>query len=255
MWTRGMLKKNAKENLKQYFWMALGVSAVAFLLDGTEEGVYVDYGGAIEGFANFMTIFGETSNDLGTAILLSLGLSIFCVAIGLCLNMLVYSMLCGPILVGKHMFYLRARQGDVRFGNLFSSFRDGRYTSIAKTMFFHHLYITLWGLLFVIPGIAKNMEYFLVPYLIAENPKLSWKRASEISSRTMDGEKWNLFVLQLSFLGWYILGALCCCVGTYAVQPYEHATYAEFYTCMRAKMMALGITDEAELSGEYEVIG
>ncbi len=255
MWTRQMLKKNAKDNLKQYFWMALGVSALAFLLDGTEESVYVDYSGAIEGFANFMMIFLEDSNDLGTAISLSLGLSIFCVAIGLGLNMLMYSVLCGPILVGKHTFYLRARQGDVRFGNLFSSFKNGRYTPIAKTMFFHHLTITLYSLLFVIPGMLKDLEYFLVPYLISENPKLSWKRAFEISSQTMDGEKWNLFALRLSFLGWYVLGLLCCCVGTYAVQTYEHATYAEFYTCMRAKMMALGITNEAELSGEYEFIG
>lgn len=251
MWTRELLKTNAKSALKNYYWLALGVSALAFILDGTEEGNSIDYSGAIEGFANMLPLMMNEDSDVVAASIAALMLVLFAVVIGLVLNFAIYAFVCGPILVGKCSFFSRAREGDARFGNLFSAFGSGRYMGTVKVMFFYHFYTAMWSLLFVIPGVIKGLEYYLIPYLLAENPNLSKERAFEISRRTMDGEKWNLFVLQLSFIGWYLLGLLACCVGTYAVLPYEHATYAEFYACMRAKMLAHGITTEEELTGTY----
>ena len=143
-----------------------------------------------------------------------------------------------PIECGLCNFYCRGREGEVDLGRFFHYFMGGRYTPVMKTMFFRWLYTFLWTLLFIVPGIVKRYEYFLIPYLLAENPNLPKERAFQISKVTMDGEKWKCFLLQLSFIGWWILGWLCCYVGVIAVIPYHDATMAEFYTCMRAKMLA-----------------
>ena len=109
------------------------------------------------------------------------------------------------------------------------------------------LYIFLWALLFIIPGIVKSYEYYMVPYILAENPNISSARAFELSRIMTNGEKWNIFVLELSFMGWQILGMLACCIGTYFVLPYMDSTFAELYEAMRAKVFDMGVTGEDEL--------
>ncbi|MDE5565296.1 MAG: DUF975 family protein, partial [Oscillospiraceae bacterium] len=151
--------------------------------------------------------------------------------------------------VGQCKYFYEARNGRQDFNNLFANFKGGKYMATVKTMFYQMLYIFLWSLLFIIPGIIKAYEYFLIPYMLAENPHLDRKRAFEISKQTMNGEKASLFLLNLSFIGWSLLGALACGVGVYFVMPYIEATMAEFYTCMRAKMLAYGYTTEEELTG------
>ncbi|MBR2912319.1 MAG: DUF975 family protein, partial [Oscillospiraceae bacterium] len=91
--------------------------------------------------------------------------------------------------------------------------------------------------------------YVLVPFLLSENAQFPLCCVTEISKRTMDGEKWKFFQLQLSFLGWFLLGVVTLGVGFIFSIPYYQATKAEFYACMRAKMIAQGITTEEELTG------
>ena len=74
-------------------------------------------------------------------------------------------------------------------------------------------------------------------------------RAFEISTMMTDGEKWNIFVLDLSFLGWNLLGSLLLGIGVLFVQPYTSTTNAELYAAMRAKVIASGYVTEAELQG------
>ena len=76
----------------------------------------------------------------------------------------------------------------------------------------------------------------MIPYILAENPRISRKRAFEISKNMMDGEKWNAFVLDLSFIGWILLSAITCgIVGIFYVNPYREATFAELYAFNKAK--------------------
>ena len=88
-----------------------------------------------------------------------------------------------------------------------------------------------------------------MPYILAENPKLTGKRAREISDAMTDGEKWEMFVLELSFIGWFLLGALCCGVGTMFVTPYRQATFAELYAVQRQRVLEAGLATEEELPG------
>ena len=87
----------------------------------------------------------------------------------------------------------------------------------------------LWTLLFIIPGIIKSYSYSMSGFIMTENPEISSKEAMEVSMKMMAGNKWRLFCLQLSFIGWYILGAMACGIGIFFVQPYVNAAIAGFY--------------------------
>ena len=103
-------------------------------------------------------------------------------------------------------------------------------------MFLTNLFIGLWTLLFIIPGIIKSYSYRMVPYILSETPKLDYKEALNISKRMTDGEKFKMWILDLSFMGWYVLGALALFVGVLFVNPYVEATWAQFYLTMRRKV-------------------
>jgi uncharacterized membrane protein len=136
--------------------------------------------------------------------------------------------------------------GKPPFETLFAGFGP-QYKNLVKGQFYANLRIFLFTLLLIIPGIIKSYEYFFVPYLLAENPSMAPARAAALSRQMADSEKWNIFVLQLSFLGWFILGALTFGIGRFFVEPYYQATMAELYAAMRAKAFALGYTDAQEL--------
>ena len=85
--------------------------------------------------------------------------------------------------------------------------------------------------------------------ILAENPTLTGMRAREISDAMTDGEKLEIFVLGLSFIGWFLLGALCCGVGTLFVTPYQQATFAELYAVQRQKVLDAGLATAEELPG------
>jgi uncharacterized membrane protein len=96
------------------------------------------------------------------------------------------------------------------------------------------IFLILWSLLLIIPGIVKYYEYLMVPYLLAENPYLSREEAFAESKRMMDGEKWNAFVLDLSFLGWILLSELTAgLVGVFYVNPYVNGTHAALFEALR----------------------
>ena len=89
----------------------------------------------------------------------------------------------------------------------------------------------------------------MVAYLLAENPELTNEEAFRLSREFTRGEKWHLFVLDLSFLGWYLLGALCFGIGVLFVAPYHEAAVAEFYCLKREKLLRNGVLSSAQLPG------
>ncbi len=141
--------------------------------------------------------------------------------------------ICNPIEVGCKRFYVRNLNESAQVGNVGYAF-DNNYKNITKTMFFRDLYTILWTLLFVIPGIVKSYEYQMIPYLLAEDPQMTKEQAFAESKRMMSGQKWKAFVLDLSFIGWYLLSAITLgLVGIFYVQPYMDATHAALYEALR----------------------
>ena len=252
MWTNSMLKQNAWNSLKTYYWTAFGVTLLTAILGGNSNSSIGFPSSASSAGSDYD--YYNTSLNSAEIMAFAIGLLVAVVFI-VAFSLAIYAFLGGIVRCGECKFFCKARTGDVNFGYLFDNFQGGRYKKTAKVMFNTRVQIFLWSLLFYIPGIIKTYEYFLVPYLISENVDLSPKRAQEISKQTMNGEKWKLFVLDFSFIGWYLLGAIACGLGVLFVVPYYEATMAEFYTCMRAKMISYSITSEEELSGYYNNFG
>ncbi len=111
------------------------------------------------------------------------------------------------------------------------------------------LYIMIGSMLFIIPGIVLNYRYMMVPYLLAENPDMSPQRALSISRRLMNGNKLRMFLMQITFIGWMLLGVMACGIGVFFVMPYYLMAETEAYCELRDKAISNGEIDPAELSG------
>lgn len=163
------------------------------------------------------------------------GLSYIILIVGL-LSILLNVFVFNPLQVGCQHWFIRSRTEDnYNIGSVGFTFKEG-YGNVTKTMFLKQLYTFLWSLLFVFPGIVKSYEYRMIPYLLAENPYMSTDEAFARSRSMMDGEKWNAFVLDLSFIGWNILSAFTLgLVGLFYVAPYQAYTNMELYVTLCSK--------------------
>lgn len=236
MLTRAELKSRAKACLRHYYWWAFLACLIAGLLGGGNDMGNFKFNASSSTKANSGaagSYMGNTIPDAVNPRLLIGTLSIFLVVLLIiCVVGFVWRTFVGsPIRVGCCRFFMESREKmeSAGIGRLFHVFESGKYGNVVKTMFMRNLFIVLWTLLLVIPGIIKSYQYYLVPYIMQDDPRMNYRDALALSKDMMDGYKWNLFVLRLSFIGWEILGVLCCGIGMAFVIPYEEATFAEFY--------------------------
>jgi len=152
-----------------------------------------------------------------------------------------------PVQVGGRRFFLRAAQGEVDLNNLGYSFNKDRYTNIVIVMVWRAFINFLWYLLLIIPGVVMSYAYSMVPYILGDNPHIDYRRALELSEKMTEGHKWDMFVLDLSFIGWQLLGSLALGIGTLFVNPYIDATKGELYVALRKICLDSGITTHNEL--------
>ncbi|MBR4878248.1 MAG: DUF975 family protein [Clostridia bacterium] len=117
--------------------------------------------------------------------------------------------------------------GSPRYENLLVYFPH--WKSAVCTEFLKTVKIFLWSLLFVIPGIIAKYKYALTDYILAETPDIKASEAIEISTTLMQGNKWRLFCLEFSFIGWDILSAFTLGIGNIFLTPYKEAAKAAFY--------------------------
>ena len=111
---------------------------------------------------------------------------------------------------------------------------DRNYRNVVRVLFFRDLYLCLWTLLFIIPGIVKAYEYRMIPYLLAEHPDMPKEQAFATSRQMMYGEKGRAFLLDLSFIGWILLAACTCnIVGIFYFTPYKMSTNAALYEFLK----------------------
>ncbi len=141
----------------------------------------------------------------------------------------------GPLEYGQaYIFLKQARDRQpVQLGDMFRGFQDD-FGGTFLIGFLSQLFVALWSLLFLIPGIVKSYAYSMAYYVKLDHPDYGWKACIDESRRLMDGHKWEKFVLDLSFLGWILVGAFCLGVGTLWVTPYMAATEAQFYEYVRS---------------------
>lgn len=115
--------------------------------------------------------------------------------------------------------------------DVFSGFDD--FWAAFKVTFLSGLYIFLWSLLFVIPGIVKTYSYSMAMYVLAENKGMSATECINASKEMTNGHKMDLFVLSLSFIGWMMLGSITFGLAYIWVMPYMNATFANAYNSLK----------------------
>ena len=151
----------------------------------------------------------------------------------------ILSLLALPLSWGLTVSLLRNhREESVDLENLFDGFRSGRYTRVFCALFLVNLFTFLWALLLIIPGIMKAFSYALTPYIIMDEPELTARQAITRSCEIMEGRRWKLFCLYLSFIGWGILSLLTFGIGFLWLAPYMNASIAAFYEDARAEYEA-----------------
>lgn len=138
------------------------------------------------------------------------------------------AILGGVTRMGYCRYNMNLLDGKAQFSDLFSyystDFLKGFVTRLLVSIF-----ITLWTLLLVIPGIIKSYAYSMTFYILADNPDLDAMEAIRKSGKMMKGHKWELFCLQFSFIGWMILSAFTAGIGGLFLNPYMEAATAAFY--------------------------
>lgn len=245
MWTRAELKSRGKYAFQQNYWKAVLISVLLTILMG---------GGALTvtyRTSNNVTetyYYGEDEEDwyyeendshynnkiyvdyleytASVAVVIVFLVLIF---IGLALILLIDAFILGPLEVGCQRFFIRNLTCQAEVKEVAYGF-DHNYKNIVKASFLKDIYTVLWTLLFIIPGIVKSYEYRMIPYLLAENPQITSEQAFAVSKQMMNGQKWNTFVLDLSFLGWGILNLMTAGIlGIFYVAPYRNMTNAALY--------------------------
>ena len=211
------LRLKARESLKGNYWTAVGVAFVAAIF-----GALMTTGGSfsinIEKRAT--ELIGDLPTILKTYLMIAAG--------GAGALSLVNLILGGVIQIGYAQYLLKQQDREINsVKDLFSQF--DRFGQGFLQLFLRNLYIFLWGLLFLIPGLVKSFAYAMTPFLMAEDPTLTANEAIKLSQEKMRGHKGELFWLGLTFFGWSLLAVLTGGVGYIFLNPYVNAAYAAFY--------------------------
>lgn len=277
MWTRAGLKEKAKAAFKRNYWMCVIAAVIlSFCAGGSsggssvdtssfdslfeedvddysdDMGYYIDEDG--DYVYNIPTNFGDESiveeeqsftemlkEEFGDALpFIGVAASIIgiIIIIAIVVGVLIGAFVLSIVQIGGCRFFTVNAKEDASLKELVYGFTNGAYMRNVGTMFLKGLYEGLWSLLFIIPGIVKSYEYRMIPYILADDPTISRQEAFALSKKMMDGNKWDAFVLDLSFLGWSILTAFTCGIlGVFYVNPYIHATDAELYLQLKENVM------------------
>jgi len=247
MWSRKELKQETKDFLKKYYWKSFLVCLIASILTSgsssrekrtngidqnsqslTQQEYYIELAPGANRII-FDDLFDNPFSikvvGFATVLLLGLGSIVLTIIFG---NLL---------LVGEKRFFINSFKGEeVKISTMFTTFKKGQWLNLAGKMFLLDVYILLWFLLLIIPGIIKVYQYKFAPYILAESPELTLKEALKISTKLTDGEKSNMFVLDLSFLGWHLLGSLFFGIGSIFVAPYQRGTFVKLYEYLRGDL-------------------
>jgi hypothetical protein len=262
MWTRKELKERAKEALKRNYWKIVLVSLIGMLIGGGLGSSGISGGGSdIRDMAsdNVKEHFTEHENDdvdwegaeavlddiqmdirpqdivaVAFTVIVVLIVAAIVLAIVLALDVL----LLNPVQVGINRFMVKSLDDTARIAEVGYTF-DHNYKNGVKVMFFKDLYVVLWSLLFIVPGIYKAYQYRMVPYILGENPDMTYQEVLQRSKDMMDGQKWDAFVLDLSFILWHMLGGITCGLAEiFYVAPYVNLTDAALYSRLSRKDLA-----------------
>jgi uncharacterized membrane protein len=217
------LKEKSKQDLGGSLFSKAWLSAVVVLL------VYGMLTGSFSVNINTGTVEGGTGGNV-TVNELYLPIFLITMLVAVAIGILI-SILLLPLYYGLVKYFIKVSRGEkAKFRYLFSGYKEKENAKQnAMTQFMSGLYVFFWSLLFIIPGIVKSCSYAMATYIRTDNPELDWRESIDESRELMRGHKMELFMLDLSFIGWYFVGVLCFGVGALWVQAYHQTARANFY--------------------------
>ena len=216
-------RAQARQALKGRWFLAVITGLLAALLGGASST-------AAPSFSLNINLSGSTAlfphMDSGAlALLLTVLIPAMLVAL---VFSLLYIALASVVSVGYAQFNLRLVDGrEAQPDDLFAHFSNFKTLFCARLLMV--LYTFLWSLLFIIPGIIASYSYAMVPYLLSEYPDMTAREAITYSKELMYGNRWRLFCLHFSFIGWSFLCLFTLGIGNLWLSPYRHAAEAAFY--------------------------
>lgn len=218
------IRRQARAHLQGNWGLSIGVAVVACLLGGLLTGMSfipeISYWKQLNFFHDRdLSQYVSGSWEIVQGVWIEFKNGIFSLA----------SFLLGGVLqLGYARFLLRQHDGKpTEFNDLFSQF-DRFGTGFAQH-FLRSLYTLLWSLLLIVPGIIAALSYAMTPFILEEHPELTASEAIRRSKELMRGHKTDLFILELTFIGWSLLCILTLNLGHIALNPYKNAAYAVFY--------------------------
>lgn len=224
-----VLRARARANLAGNWGISIGIAALAALL-----------GGLLIGSSFLPSIHAEIPihfpllDELSSELEEGLRIGKFTFSFRSGIFGFAAFLLGGTLQLGYARFLLKQHDGEaVEFNDLFSQFH--RFGTGFAQQFLRSLYVTLWSLLLIIPGIMKHYSYAMTPFILTDHPELTASQAIERSMELMDGHRMDLFILELTFIGWDFLAALTLNLGYLALNPYENAARAAFYRQLLAE--------------------
>lgn len=164
---------------------------------------------------------------------LGIGLAVMSV-----LSMAFSIFIANPLIVSLRRYFIKARKNQsTKINVVLDIFKKESWIRVAITMFLKDVFTILWFLT-IIGGFIKMYEYAMIPYILGDNPKMKWKEAFKLSKQMMKGNKWKLFVLDLSFIGWEILSLFTFgLLNIFYVNPYKVATNVELYEVLKKEVI------------------
>ncbi|MCR5654571.1 MAG: DUF975 family protein [Lachnospiraceae bacterium] len=223
---RASLKARGMAAFKANYWPAVGAGILMALAVGGSSG------GSSASNSTQQAQDQMSNMDPGQAAMV-VGAVLAIVAVVLIFASVYTIFVGGPLEIGAIAFFKDNLDAPAPFGTVLAGFKEN-YMKNVGTMFLRQVYLFLWGLLFFFPLLIKMYSYYAVPYIRREHPEMSANEVITASRQLMDGHKWELFVLDLSFLGWAILSALTLGIlGVFYVNPYVFSTRAAFYDSIK----------------------
>ncbi len=274
MWTRKSVKQKGKKAFYLNYWKCVLVALILCFVIGATGGSYSGGSYSIPAITSQFTnsdtdndpdidiepdidpedtsfdlqldLDGDGVNDVDStvdkdqAVGFAVGAVVVAFVVGLIFSIIIGAfalafkyLLLTPFEYGCRKFFRKNLDEPAKLSNIVYVF-DSHYKNVVKTAFLRDLFIWLWSLLFVIPGIIKSYEYRLVPYIVSENPNINYKDALAESKKLMQGNKWKTFVLDISFIGWDILSLMTWgFLDIFFVGPYKASTEAALYETLK----------------------
>ena len=181
----------------------------------------------------------QLKGNWGTAVLLCVIFSILCALPAYIpyFGAIIGIIISGPLTLGLSSCFLKlVRHESFMFENLFDGFK--RFSSSVIAQLLITIFVLLWTLLLIIPGIIASYSYSLVFYILSDNPEMSAMEALKKSKDMMLGFKWKLFCLHLSFIGWAILSLFTLGIAYLWLTPYIYSATANFYEDLKTTQLS-----------------